>query len=121
MARLFWTQKQDFGPVARTIHAMTYDSSRERVVLFAGSVSAAVMANDTWESDGEYWTLVHTLGPSPRGGLALAFDSARAGPCASVDCRSKQTRRPHSATLGNGMGPTGPRWQTRALLHGRFM
>ncbi len=77
MARLFWTQKQDFGPVGRTIHAMTYDSTRGRIVLFAGKVSAPEMVNDTWEWDGEYWTLVHTLGPSARGAHALAFDSAR--------------------------------------------
>ena len=77
MARFFWTQKQDFGPVARAIHRMTYDSTRQRVVLFGGRLSTAEMVNDTWEWDGEYWTLVHTLGPAPRGAHALAFDSAR--------------------------------------------
>jgi hypothetical protein len=34
MARMFWTQKQDIGPSGREVHRMTYDSNRQRVVLF---------------------------------------------------------------------------------------
>ena len=31
---LLWTQKQDVGPAGRIFPAMTFDASRERVVLF---------------------------------------------------------------------------------------
>ena len=33
---LLWTQKQDVGPTGRIFPAMTFDASRERVVLFGG-------------------------------------------------------------------------------------
>jgi hypothetical protein len=36
MPRMFWTQKQDIGPSGREVHRMTYDSNRQRVVLFGG-------------------------------------------------------------------------------------
>jgi hypothetical protein len=37
MSRLYWTQKQEVGPVARWAHAMAYDGSRGRTVLFGGA------------------------------------------------------------------------------------
>ena len=36
---LLWTQKQDVGPAGRIFPAMTFDASRERVVLFGGQVA----------------------------------------------------------------------------------
>src|SRR6266436_1175998 len=33
-----WTQYADIGPAPRSLHAMTYDSSRGRIVLFGGIV-----------------------------------------------------------------------------------
>jgi Galactose oxidase, central domain len=75
MAQLFWTQKQDIGPMARDGVAMEYDVARSRVVLFGGNVGG--IANDTWEWDGEYWTQTADIGPPLRRNHALAYDSNR--------------------------------------------
>src|SRR5215470_13926772 len=77
MARMFWTQKQDLGPSEREVHRMAYDSSRRRVVLFAGRSGTTVVFNDTWEWDGDYWTQTSDLGPPPRSAHGLVFDSLR--------------------------------------------
>ena len=77
MARMFWTQKQDIGPSGREVHRMTYDSNRQRVVLFGGRAGTTVVFNDTWEWDGEYWTQMNDLGPPPRSAHTLVFDSIR--------------------------------------------
>ena len=77
MPRFLWTQKQDIGPKPRVGHAMAYDSSRERLVLFGGDSLRAALFNDTWEWDGENWTQMADIGPSPRSGHAMAFDSKR--------------------------------------------
>jgi hypothetical protein len=72
----FWTQVADLGPSVRAGHAMAYDSSRQRVVLFAGKLTAQD-ARDTWEWDGEDWTQVADDGPAARSGHVMAFDSKR--------------------------------------------
>jgi len=77
MARMFWTQKQDIGPSGREVHRMTYDSNRQRVVLFGGRAGTTVVFNDTWEWDGEYWTQMNDLGPLARSARGLVFDSIR--------------------------------------------
>jgi len=74
MARFLWTQKQDFGPKPRTGHAMAFDSTRKKVVLFGGDSLANKLFNDTWEWDGEFWTQMADIGPSPRSGHAMAYD-----------------------------------------------
>jgi hypothetical protein len=71
------------GPVARTGHALAFDSRRGRVVMFggrgAGIGSSGPLLDDTWEWDGETWRQVSVEGPrpSPRTGLALVYDSLR--------------------------------------------
>src|SRR5262249_41018110 len=57
----------------RDQHAMAYDSTRGRVVLFGGSTGTS----ETWEWDGTSWTprFIITISPSPRIGHAMAFDS----------------------------------------------
>jgi len=77
MPRFLWTQKQDIGPKPRVGHAMAYDSSRERLVLFGGDSLRVALFNDTWEWDGENWTQMADIGPSPRSGHAMAFDMSR--------------------------------------------
>jgi len=42
-----WTQRQDMGPPHRTSHDLTYDSKRNRVVLFGGW--GETLLEDTWE------------------------------------------------------------------------
>src|SRR5437762_9410640 len=48
------------SPHGRSFHAMTYDSNRQRTVLFGGkygtAVTNAIELNDTWVYDGSDWT-----------------------------------------------------------------
>ena len=77
MAKVLWTQKQDIGPRPRAGHAMTYDATRQRVVLFGGDSLDGLLFGDTWEWNGENWTQVQDIGPSGRAFHAIAFDSTR--------------------------------------------
>jgi hypothetical protein len=77
MAKVLWTQKQDIGPRARIGHAMTYDVTRRRVVLFGGDSLSNALFGDTWEWDGDSWTQVEDIGPSARVFHAMAFDATR--------------------------------------------
>lgn len=54
---------------------MVYDSQRQRLVLFGGSIGLGFLS-DTWEWNGS-WTLRATSGPSARSGYAMAYDSQR--------------------------------------------
>ena len=80
MTQLLWTQKQDIGPSARFDFDMVFDPARRRVVLFGGAISMTPgnnLVNDTWEWNGSEWTQTADIGPSPRMGHALAYDSQR--------------------------------------------
>jgi hypothetical protein len=78
VAKVLWTQKQDIGPRPRVAHAMVFDVTRQRVVLFGGnSLAAGAMFGDTWEWDADSWTQVQDIGPSARGFHAMAYDSVR--------------------------------------------
>ncbi len=70
-----WVQ---LAPAAtmREAHAMAYDSARGVTVLFGGWDGA--YDDETWEWDGNTWTLRATTGPSPRYYHAMAYDSLRA-------------------------------------------
>ena len=73
-----WVQRATAGPSPRRGHAMAYDATRNRVVLFGGSPSYTTNNyGDTWEWDGATWTQRATSGPSPRHGHAMAYDSVR--------------------------------------------
>ncbi len=79
-----WTQRTVTGPrpLARTKHAMAYDSRRGVVVLFGGIDPANTAFDDTWEWNGSAWTLGHGGGgppnsPLPRFDHAMAYDIAR--------------------------------------------
>jgi hypothetical protein len=72
MPPIFWTQKQDIGPTARTSHGMAYDAPRQRVVLFGGDAGGGAALGDTWHWDGSLWTQVSDIGPPARHGHALA-------------------------------------------------
>jgi hypothetical protein len=67
------------SPSNRTAHAMAYDPSRRKLVLFGGaSVSSGALA-DTWEFDGAQWLQRHPANsPSPRYAHAMFYDPARA-------------------------------------------
>jgi hypothetical protein len=77
VAKVLWTQKQDIGPRPRIAHAMVFDVTRQRVVLFGGSSLAGAVFGDTWEWDADSWTQVQDIGPSGRGFHAMAYDSVR--------------------------------------------
>jgi hypothetical protein len=59
---------------------MAFDSARGRIVLFGGEgygVGGTSQFNDTWEWDGDIWTQVSDIGPSPRQFHAMAYDTKR--------------------------------------------
>ena len=61
-------------PVGRQNSAMTYDESRDRVVLFGGLAFDTVF-DDTWEWYGENWYLMEPVHkPPPRCCHSLAYD-----------------------------------------------
>jgi hypothetical protein len=62
----------------RNAHAMVYDSSRRRIVLFGGADESQV-CGDTWEWNGKRWTLASPAGagPGPRTFPAMTYDSLR--------------------------------------------
>jgi uncharacterized membrane protein len=65
-------------PPARQFAAMSFDSTRNRTVLFGGGNSAFVNLSDTWEFDGSNW-IQRTPTTSPPGlvGSAMAYDANR--------------------------------------------
>jgi hypothetical protein len=65
------------GPEGRHSTAMAYDSARQRVVLFGGTNAANQWLNDTWEWDGQSWSLRSSAGPLARADHAMAYDAAR--------------------------------------------
>jgi len=74
--------KPAHSPPALRDHAMAYDPLRKRTVLFGGRAGHdnGNMTNDTWEWDGQDWTLVKTRpgpGPAPCYDHALVFDAGR--------------------------------------------
>jgi hypothetical protein len=73
-----WTLATSIGPAPRAYHAMAYDSSRGRTVLFGGQRQYSnIMFSDTWEWDGTNWTQVASAGPVGRIGHAMVYDSQR--------------------------------------------
>lgn len=65
------------SPSPRLGHAMVYDWSSGRVVMFGGRNSQSIHENDTWAWDGTNWTILATTGPSPRCCFDLAWDFPR--------------------------------------------
>ena len=77
MSKLLWTQKQDIGPQPRVLHALAFDSTAARTILFGGDSLTGQPFDDTWAWDGHDWTQVADMGPRPRSAHALAYDSTR--------------------------------------------
>jgi galactose oxidase-like protein len=75
-----WTQVAEFGPDPCVDAAMVFKNAR--IALYGGAPSfgqgqpqAALRL--TWEWDGKHWTARQDIGPGPRAGHAMAFDTAR--------------------------------------------
>ena len=77
MSKLLWTQKQDIGPRPRVLHALAFDSTAARTILFGGDSLTGQALDDTWAWDGHNWTQTADMGPHPRSAHALAYDSTR--------------------------------------------
>ena len=76
-----WTQKVPAAsPPILGLHAMAYDSLRQRVVLFGGSsVFPTQPSDETWEWDGTTWLQrTPSIAPPARTGHGMAYDSKRA-------------------------------------------
>src|SRR5262249_50147450 len=74
-----WTQRMVTGPSARQLHAMAYDSARDRVVLFGGNTTnPSTYYADTWEWDGATWVKrLPSVAPYSGYGGSMAYDSRR--------------------------------------------
>ncbi|MBI5480216.1 MAG: hypothetical protein HY906_15230 [Deltaproteobacteria bacterium] len=83
-----WMKVTVEGPPWRIVTAMSYDSARARTVLFGGWYSVGTTDDetasfwspartDTWEWDGERWTLVDFQGPPDMAWPAMSYDSHR--------------------------------------------
>lgn len=71
------TAPVDAGPEIRTGASFTFDSARQRFVLFGGRQQSGQSATDLWEWNGASWTLVSPR-PLPCEDLVGAFDAVRA-------------------------------------------
>jgi hypothetical protein len=74
-----WQEIAGTSIAARDHHAMAYDASRGRTVLFGGGLfprRPGPWPTDTWEWDGERWAQVATDGPAGRV-AAMVYDSKR--------------------------------------------
>jgi hypothetical protein len=74
-----WQQRSSAAfPPARFDHAMAYDRTRARIVMFGGrGNSGASLKGDTWEWDGTSWIgMLPAVSPTPRAGHTMAFDPA---------------------------------------------
>ena len=74
-----WTNRNPANsPTGRRSHAMTYDASSSKVILFGGWDINSSRLNDTWAYDyaGNTWTKLGTnSSPSARRDHAMAYDS----------------------------------------------
>lgn len=80
--QLRWERLRLSMPDPYLMHAMAYDSARDRIVLFGGAFIGAspisVPRNDTWEWDGVGWVRVPTaITPTARSNHVLAYDPVR--------------------------------------------
>lgn len=71
-----WQMISNIGP-ERSGMGFTYDSQRNRLILFGGNFGTSIM-RDTWEWNGTDWNKVDsTTGPSNRQSLQMCYDEAR--------------------------------------------
>jgi hypothetical protein len=75
-----WTKASAAGPSSRHDASLSYDASRQRVVLHGGRSGLfpnEILLTDTWEWNGSAWTRVADSGPSARVHQHTAYDRAR--------------------------------------------
>ena len=64
------------GPPARAYAPMAYDSQRQRVVVFGGSMSSGSLT-DTWEWNGSAWTQKNPVGNPGQFAAGFVYDNHR--------------------------------------------
>ncbi len=71
-----WSQASTSGPSGRSLHAMAYDPSDSRTVLYGGENSSDYIKSDTWEYDSilNTWYSGGT-GPSARKQTAMVYSA----------------------------------------------
>lgn len=75
-----WLRVATDGPSPRGLNAMAYDAARGRTVLFGGTPAPrpdGTSLGDTWEWDGQRWTLIDVTGPSARDHTQMVYDPVR--------------------------------------------
>lgn len=72
-----WTQLATSGPAPRQQHAMTFDGSLNRVVLFGGEVPGQGPTSETWSWDGTAWVQLASGGPPTRYAHGLVYEPSR--------------------------------------------
>jgi hypothetical protein len=74
-----WTELNPAaGPSPRGGHAMVFDRTRARTLLFGGRNVTGAVVNDTWEWDGTDWERrLPAASPSGRMGHVMVYDDAR--------------------------------------------
>lgn len=80
MGRRIWQPRPTSvsRPSARNQHAVAFDTTRDRLVLFGGFDTLG-RSSETWEFDGSFWTRMSPpLSPTARYGHAMTYDPARA-------------------------------------------
>jgi N-acetylneuraminic acid mutarotase len=73
-----WTQIfPDTSPSPRKHHALVYDSTNRKAIMFGGEISTG-FSNETWSYDAstDSWTqLFPDLSPSPRSNIEMVYDA----------------------------------------------
>lgn len=100
------------APPARAYHAMAYDSTRHRVVLFSGYLGPGSLPSDTWEWDGTTWVqLTPSVSPTGRYSSAMAYDVQRKRVILFSGTRLMSPYTPQDTWEWDGVN-----WQQRAPL-----
>jgi len=74
---LDWQLVDDGDPAPRGSYGMTYDSSKEKVILFGGDPLTGY-STDTWEYDGVNWKKKVSLFQPPTGNIrGMVYDADR--------------------------------------------
>ena len=76
VAQPSWTNRvgATSSPGLRYGAAYAFDTKRGVGVLFGGSANGPALLGDTWEWNGDTWTLRSNSGPAARVGASMAFD-----------------------------------------------
>ena len=102
-----WTQLcTNCAPGGRRYHAMTYDSGRDRIVLFGGR-PGGVELDDLWEWDGTTWTERTPSGTRPSG-RAGALPAPRSGLVGALEPLSPERSAAATETSMGFGGPARP-------------